>query len=37
MRCVVFGATGYLGMRLVPALLSAGHEVRRDRAHAGEA
>ncbi len=28
MRCVVFGATGYLGMRLVPALLSAGHEVR---------
>ncbi len=28
MRCVVFGATGYLGMRLVPALLSAGHDVR---------
>ncbi|WIM88150.1 DUF2867 domain-containing protein [Candidatus Mycobacterium wuenschmannii] len=28
MRCVVFGATGYLGMRLVPELLSAGHEVR---------
>jgi uncharacterized protein YbjT (DUF2867 family) len=28
MRCVIFGATGYLGMRLVPALLAAGHEVR---------
>ena len=28
MRCVVFGATGYLGARLVPALLSAGHDVR---------
>jgi uncharacterized protein YbjT (DUF2867 family) len=28
MRCVVFGATGYLGTRLVPALISAGHEVR---------
>jgi uncharacterized protein YbjT (DUF2867 family) len=28
MRCVVFGATGYLGVRLVPALLSAGHDVR---------
>jgi uncharacterized protein YbjT (DUF2867 family) len=28
MRCVVFGATGYLGARLVPALLAAGHEVR---------
>ena len=28
MRCVVFGATGYLGVRLVPELLSAGHEVR---------
>ncbi|MDT5147233.1 MAG: hypothetical protein QOC58_1878 [Mycobacterium sp.] len=28
MRCVVFGATGYLGTRLVPQLLSAGHAVR---------
>ncbi len=28
MRCVVFGATGYLGGRLVPALLAAGHQVR---------
>src|SRR5271165_2507169 len=28
MRCVVFGATGYLGIRLVPELLSAGHDVR---------
>ncbi len=28
MRCVVFGATGYLGTRLVPQLLSAGHDVR---------
>jgi uncharacterized protein YbjT (DUF2867 family) len=28
MRCVVFGATGYLGVRLVPELLSAGHDVR---------
>jgi uncharacterized protein YbjT (DUF2867 family) len=28
MRCVIFGATGYLGARLVPALLSAGHDVR---------
>lgn len=27
-RCVVFGATGYIGGRLVPALLDAGHEVR---------
>ena len=28
MRCIVFGATGYLGTRLVPALLAAGHDVR---------
>ncbi|MGW6422508.1 SDR family oxidoreductase [Nocardia sp. NPDC055053] len=28
MRCVVFGATGYLGGRLVPDLLDAGHTVR---------
>ncbi len=28
MRCVVFGATGYIGGRLVPALLEAGHAVR---------
>ena len=28
MRCVVSGATGYLGARLVPELLSAGHDVR---------
>jgi uncharacterized protein YbjT (DUF2867 family) len=28
MRCVVLGATGYLGARLVPALLAAGHDVR---------
>ncbi len=28
MRCVIFGATGYLGTRLVPELLAAGHEVR---------
>ncbi|WP_083940189.1 SDR family oxidoreductase [Saccharomonospora saliphila] len=28
MRCVVFGATGYLGGRLVPELLAAGHTVR---------
>lgn len=28
MKCVVFGATGYLGMRLIPQLLSAGHTVR---------
>jgi len=28
MRCVVFGATGYIGGRLVPELLGAGHTVR---------
>ncbi|MBV8930620.1 MAG: DUF2867 domain-containing protein [Mycobacteriaceae bacterium] len=28
MRCAVFGATGYLGTRLIPELLSAGHDVR---------
>jgi uncharacterized protein YbjT (DUF2867 family) len=28
MRCVVFGATGYIGGRIVPALLDAGHQVR---------
>jgi uncharacterized protein YbjT (DUF2867 family) len=28
MRVVVFGATGYIGGRLVPELLAAGHEVR---------
>ncbi len=28
MRCVVFGATGYIGGRLVPELLGAGHRVR---------
>jgi uncharacterized protein YbjT (DUF2867 family) len=28
MRCVILGATGYLGVRLVPELLSAGHDVR---------
>ncbi|MBB5915182.1 uncharacterized protein YbjT (DUF2867 family) [Nocardia transvalensis] len=28
MRCLVFGATGYIGGRLVPELLAAGHEVR---------
>ncbi|MEV0432559.1 SDR family oxidoreductase [Nocardia sp. NPDC050413] len=28
MRCVVFGVTGYIGGRLVPELLRAGHDVR---------
>src|SRR3954462_3905204 len=28
MRCVVFGATGYVGGGLVPELIAAGHEVR---------
>jgi uncharacterized protein YbjT (DUF2867 family) len=28
MRCVVFGATGYIGGRLVPELVRAGHPVR---------
>ncbi|WP_378732279.1 SDR family oxidoreductase [Nocardia brasiliensis] len=28
MRCVVFGATGYIGGRLVPELLGMGHSVR---------
>lgn len=28
MRCVVFGATGYIGGRLVPELVRAGHVVR---------
>src|ERR1700757_1727052 len=28
MRCVVFGATGSLGARLVPELLAVGHDVR---------
>ncbi|HET9254396.1 MAG TPA: SDR family oxidoreductase [Pseudonocardiaceae bacterium] len=28
MRCVVLGASGYLGGRLVPELLAAGHQVR---------
>jgi uncharacterized protein YbjT (DUF2867 family) len=28
MRCVVFGATGYIGGRLIPQLLAAGHSVR---------
>jgi uncharacterized protein YbjT (DUF2867 family) len=27
MHCVVFGATGYLGTRLIPELLSIGHDV----------
>lgn len=28
MRCVIFGATGYIGGRLVPDLVQAGHHVR---------
>lgn len=28
MRCVVLGGTGYIGGRLVPQLLAAGHQVR---------
>ena len=28
MRCLVIGSTGYVGARLVPRLLAAGHEVR---------
>jgi uncharacterized protein YbjT (DUF2867 family) len=28
MRCLITGATGYIGGRLVPRLLDAGHEVR---------
>ena len=28
MRVLVLGATGYVGGRLVPELLAAGHEVR---------
>ncbi|WP_433715743.1 SDR family oxidoreductase [Nocardia sp. CA-084685] len=28
MRCAVFGATGYIGGRLVPELVQAGHQVR---------
>ncbi|MFI6045750.1 SDR family oxidoreductase [Nocardia sp. NPDC051321] len=28
MKCVVFGATGYIGGRLVPELVAAGHSVR---------
>ncbi len=39
MRCVVFGATGYIGGRVVPELLAAGHTVRavaRDPGKLGE-
>jgi len=28
MKCLVTGATGYIGGRLVPGLLDAGHEIR---------
>jgi uncharacterized protein YbjT (DUF2867 family) len=28
MRCLVTGVTGYIGGRLVPELLAAGHDVR---------
>ena len=28
MRCVIFGATGYIGARLIPELLAAGHNVQ---------
>ena len=28
LRCLVTGATGYIGGRLVPELLAAGHRVR---------
>ncbi|MFD0559431.1 uncharacterized protein YbjT (DUF2867 family) [Stackebrandtia endophytica] len=28
MRCTVFGATGYIGGRLIPELIAAGHQVR---------
>ena len=28
MRCLVLGASGYVGSRLVPQLLQVGHQVR---------
>ena len=28
MKCLVTGATGYVGGRLIPYLLAAGHQVR---------